>query len=229
MTARRFRFRGLFQKYFLVLFLAVVVPLAANGISEAWLGYRDQRARLDQLLGVEAGSAASKIQGFLDGITNQLGWLVQLPWGEEPDERRRIDAPRLLRQVPAIVGLTLVDGAGRERLYVSRIGLNRTESRTDRSGEPAVLGARAARIWYGAVSYYRGSEPYLTVAISGNRPSVGIVVAEVNLKLIWDVISSIKVGEKGYAFVLDAPGRLVAHPDISLVLRGADEATLAPF
>jgi class 3 adenylate cyclase len=154
---------------------------------------------------------------------------VQLPWGEEPDARRQIDALRLLRQVPAIVSLTLVDGAGRERLHVSRIGLSRTESRTDRSADAAVAGARSARIWFGDVGYYRGSEPYLTVAISGNRPSVGIVVAEVNLKLIWDVISAIKVGETGHTFVLDGPGRLVAHPDISLVLRGADEATLAPF
>jgi adenylate cyclase len=229
MTGRRFRFRGLFQKYFLVLFLAVVIPLAANGASEAWFGYRDQRAGLDQLLGVEARSAAVKIQGFIDGITTQLGWLVQLPWTEEPDERRRIDALRLLRQVPAIVSLTLVDGAGRERLYVSRIGLNRTESRTDRSADPAVSGARSDRIWHGEVSYYRGSEPYLAVAISGNRPSVGVVIAEINLKLIWDVISAIKVGKTGHAFVLDGPGRLVAHPDISLVLRGADETTLAPF
>jgi len=223
------RFRGLFQKYFLVLFLAVVVPLAANGISEAWFGYRDQRARLDQLLGVEARSAASRIQGFLDGITSQLGWLVQLPWTEEPDERRRIDALRLLRQVPAIVSLTLIDGTGRERLYVSRIALNRIEGRTDRSGDPAVIGARSVRLWHGEVRYYRGSEPYLTLAASGNRPSVGIVVAEINLKLIWDVISAIKVGQTGYAFVLDGLGRLIAHPDISLVLRGADEATLKPF
>lgn len=229
MTGRRFRFRSLFAKYFLVLFLAAVLPLALSGASDAWFGYRDQRARLDQLLGVEARSAASKIQGFLDGITAQLGWLVQLPWTEEPDERRRIDALRLLRQVPAIVSLTLVDGSGRERLYVSRIGLNRNESLVDRSEDAAVNGARSARIWFGNVSYYRGSEPYLTTAIAGNRPSVGVVIAEVNLKLIWDVISAIKIGETGYAFVLDVPGRLVAHPDISLVLRGADDATVAPF
>ena len=221
--------RSLVRKYFLVLFLAVVVPLAANGLSEAYFGYKDQRARLEALLGVEARAAASKIQGFTDGITGQLGWLVQLPWSEEPDERRRIDALRLLRQVPAIVSLTLMDGAGRERLYVSRIGLNRVETRTDRSADLPFVGARAARTWYGEVSYYRGSEPYLTVAIAGNRASVGVVVAEINLKLIWDVISGIKVGKSGSAFVLDAPGRLIAHPDISLVLRGSDDATLKPF
>jgi class 3 adenylate cyclase len=223
------RFRGLFQKYFLVLFLTVAVPLAASGLSEAWFGYRDQRMRLEELLSAEARSAGAKIQAFLDGITSQLGWLVQLPWNEEPDERRRVDALRLLRQVPAIVSLTLIDGNGRERLYVSRIGLNRTESRTERSADGAVKGARLGRLWYGQVSYYRDSEPYMTIAISGDRPSVGVVVAEVNLKLIWDVIAAIKIGTTGHAFVLDGPGRLVAHPDISLVLRGADETTLAPL
>ena len=79
------------------------------------------------------------------------------------------------------------------------------------------------------MSYNRGSEPYLIVAISGNRASGGTLIAEVNLKLIWDVISAIKVGKTGFAFVLDRPGRLIAHPDISLVLRGAEEATSKPF
>jgi adenylate cyclase len=220
---------SLFRKYFLALFLAVVIPLVLSGAGEAWFGYRDQRAQVDQVLGVEARSASSKIEGFLDSITSQLGWLVQLPWTDEADERHRIDALRLLRQVPAIVSLTLVDGAGRERLYVSRIGMNRTESRTDLSGDVAVAGARARRIWFSDIRHVRGSEPYLTIAISGNRPSVGVVAAEVNLKLIWDVIAAIKIGEGGHAFVLDGPGRLVAHPDISLVLRGADDATLKPF
>ena len=225
----RERFSGLFQKYLLVLFLAVAIPLAINGAIEAWLGYRDQRARLDQLLGVQATSAAAEIHDFIHGIANQLGWLVQLSWSDEPDERRRTDALRLFRQAPAIVSLTLLDNSGLERLYVSRIGLNRIESRTDRSNDPALIGARSTQIWFSDVSYHRGSEPHLTVSVVGNRPSVGAVIAEVNLKLIWDVISAIKVGKTGFAFVLDRPGRLIAHPDISLVLRGAEEATSKPF
>jgi class 3 adenylate cyclase len=54
-------------------------------------------------------------------------------------------------------------------------------------------------------------------------------LAEINLKLIWDVISAIPVGNSGQAFVLDGPGRLIAHPDISLVLRGADDAAARPL
>ena len=225
----RERFRGLFQKYLFVLFMAVAIPLAINGVIEAWFGYRDQQARLDQLLGVQATSAAAEIHDFIYGITNQLGWLVQVPWSDEPDEQRRTEALRLFRQAPAIVGLTLLDNRGLERLHVSRIGLNRIESRADRSADPAVIGARSAQIWFSDVGYHRGSEPHLTVAVVGNRPSVGVVIAEVNLKLIWDVISAIKVGKTGFAFVLDRPGRLIAHPDISLVLRGAEEATSKPF
>ena len=220
---------SLFRKYFLALFAAVVVPLLAAGASEAWFGYRDKRAHLNDLLGAEARLAASKIQNFMEDIREQLGWTVQLPWADGPDERRRIDALRLLRQVPAIVSLTLVDASGRERLYVSRVGLNRTESGADRSGDPAVVGARAARVWYGPVTFHRNSEPFMTVAVAGNRAAVGVAAAEINLKLIWDVVAAIRVGRSGQAFVLDRPGRLIAHPDISLVLRGADDPAAEPL
>src|SRR2546427_748838 len=67
----------------------------------------------------------------------------------------------------------------------------------------------------------------MTLAIAGTRRDAGVSVAEVNLKLIWDVVSQIKVGERGHAYVVDAQGRLIAHPDISLVLRNTDMSKLA--
>src|SRR5437588_2025038 len=67
----------------------------------------------------------------------------------------------------------------------------------------------------------------MTVALAGTRRDAGVSVAEVNLKLIWDVVSQIKVGQRGHAYVVDAQGRLIAHPDISLVLRNTDLSRLA--
>ena len=62
----------------------------------------------------------------------------------------------------------------------------------------------------------------MTLAMAGARRDAGVSVAEVNLKFIWEVVSQIKVGNKGQAFVIDGRGRLIAHPDISLVLRNTD-------
>ena len=224
----RGRRTSLFWKYLATIFAAVVAPPLIAGGSEAWLGYRDERARLNDILNAEARLAAVKIEDFIDGIRDQLGWTVQLPWSEESGERHRLDALRLLRLVPAVESLTLIDAEGRERLFVSRIGLNRIDGRADLSPRPAVRGARANGAWFGPVKFQDGSEPFMKIAVAGNRSSVGIAIAEVNLKFIWEVVSGIKVGRTGDAFVLDGPGRLIAHPDINLVLR-ADEAGQRPF
>src|SRR5450756_822984 len=62
----------------------------------------------------------------------------------------------------------------------------------------------------------------MTLSLAGTRKDAGVSIAEVNLKLIWDVVSQIKVGEHGHAYVVGAGGRLIARPDISLVLRNTD-------
>ena len=67
----------------------------------------------------------------------------------------------------------------------------------------------------------------MTLSLAGTRRDTGVSIAQVNLKLIWDVVSKIKVGEHGRAYVVDSDGRLIAHPDISLVLRNTDMSRLA--
>lgn len=211
--------RSLFVKYFVTLFVAVVVPLVLGAGSEAWFAFRAHRLHLNEVLQVEARAAADRIQTFTDGIRDQLGWVVQFPWTAGDDDRRRIDGLRLLQQVPAIVSLSLVDPNGTERIFVSRVRLDRTGRGADMSADPAVVGARANRVWYGPVQYRRDSEPYMRIAVAGNRAAAGVVVADINLKLIWDVIAAIKIGDTGHALVVDDSGRLIAHPDISRVLR----------
>jgi methyl-accepting chemotaxis protein len=45
-------------------------------------------------------------------------------------------------------------------------------------------------------------------------------------QFIWDVVSSIKVGKGGYAYVVDKRSRLIAQPDISRVLQKTDLSTV---
>ena len=97
----------------------------------------------------------------------------------------------------------------------------------DLSKEPKFTEAVKNKIYYGPVYFRRESEPYMTLSLAGTRRDAGVSIAEVNLKLIWDVVSKIKVGERGQAYVVDAQGRLISHPDISLVLRNTDMTKLA--
>src|SRR5437868_155319 len=212
----------LFAKY-VALFVAVVgVALASNGIFEVFFYYREHKASLIRIQHEQAEAAAAKISQFIKEIESQLGWTTQLPWSAGSIEQRRFDALRLLRQVPAITELAQVDSTGKERLRVSRLAMDVVDSGLDLSKDPKFTEAVARKVYYGPVYFRRESEPYMTLSLAGTRKDAGVSIAEVILKLIWDVVSQIKVGEHGHAYVVGSQGRLIAHPDISLVLRTTD-------
>jgi len=216
----------LYTKY-VTLFVAVVtVALLFSGVFDAFFYYREHRDALVRIQREQATAAAGKISQFITEIESQLGWTTQLPWSTGTTEQRRFDALRLLRQVPAVTELAQIDATGKERLRVSRIGMDVIESGIDLSREPKFTEAAAKKVYYGPVYFRRESEPYMTLAIAGARRDAGVSIAEVNLKLIWDVVSQIRVGSSGHAYVVDAQGRLIAHPDISQVLRNIDVSHL---
>src|ERR1700746_3822121 len=216
----------LFIKY-VVLFVAVVaIALLSNGIFEVFFYYREHKAALIRIQHEQAEAAAAKISQFIKEIESQLGWTTQLPWSAGSIGQRGFDALRLRRQVPAITERAQVDSTGKERLRVSRLAMDVVDSGLDLSKDAKFTEAVAHKVYYGPVYFRRESEPYMTLALAGTRKDAGVSIAEVNLKLIWDVVSQIKVGEHGRAYVVDARGQLIAHPDISLVLRTTDMSRL---
>src|SRR5271155_4738410 len=217
----------LFLKY-VALFVAVVcVALLANGAFDIYFSYQEQKNSLIRIEREQADAAAGKISQFIAEIESQIGWTTTLPWSASTLEERRFDALRLLRQVPAITELAEIDATGHEQLRVSRLTMDVVGSGIDYSDKPEFTQAVANKVYYGPVYFRRESEPYMTLSLAGTRHETGVSIAQVNLKLIWDVVTKIKVGVHGRAYVLDADGRLIAHPDISLVLRNTDMSKLA--
>jgi signal transduction histidine kinase len=217
----------LFRKY-VALFVGVVCgALLANGGFEMWFSYQEHKASLIRIQREQADAAAAKIGQFITEIVNQVGWTTQLPWSVGTMEQRRFDALRLLRQVPAVTELAFLDASGTEQLRVSRLAMDQVSPKNDLSQDPKFTEAVAHKVYFGPVYFRRESEPYMTLSLAGTRRESGVSVAEVNLKLIWDVVSSIKVGDRGDSYLVDAQGRLIAHPDISLVLRNTDMSKLA--
>jgi signal transduction histidine kinase len=213
----------LFVKYVALFVTLVSAALFANAAFEIWFSYWAHRASLIRIEHEQAEGAAANIGQFVKSIEAQLGWTVQLPWDfHTTPQQRRDDAWRLLRQVPAITELEQIDPAGLVQVRVSRTEPDEIGSAIDVSGEARFRDAVAHTAWYGPVYFRQNAEPYMTLALAGSPRDTGVSAAEVNLTFIWDVISKIRVGEGGRAYVVDSRGRLIAHPDISLVLQNTD-------
>ena len=219
--------RGLFLKY-IVLFVGLVSGvLVINSALDLYFVYQDNRRASIDVQREKAEAASQKVESFVREIEHQIGWVAYPQWAARPVEERRFEYVRLLRQVPAITELTQLDRNGHEQLKVSRLSMDVVGSDIDRSAEPAFREAAPNKPYFGPVYYRKESEPYLSMAVAHGGRNGGVTVAEINLKLILDVIAQIKIGKDGYAYVVDRLGRLVAHPDISLVLRGTDMNRLA--
>ena len=218
----------LFRKYLLLILSLVSVALLASGGISLYFSYQENKAALASLQHEKAIAAASRIEQYIKQISQQLQYasLPQLDAGDV--EMRRVEFLKLLRQAPEVTDIALLDADGKEQNAVSRLGMDVTGSGRDRSAEPAFRSAKRGQPWYGPVYFRKETEPYMTVAIrSGGGDRAPVTVAEVNLKFIWDVVSRIKIGEKGKAYVVDAGGNLIADPDIGLVLRKTSLAELA--
>ena len=218
--------RGLFRKYIVALVVLVAAALCVNAGVEFWFSFRESKAALLALQQEKADAAAQRIGEFVTGVERQIGWTTLPLWGAAPIDQRRFDFVRLLRQVPAITDLTELDGDGKEQLKVSRLAMDVVGSGADYSHAPEFVEARANGSWFSPVSFRKESEPYMTLALADAGRNSGVTVASINLKLIWDVITALKIGEGGYAYVVDGRGKLIADPDISLVLRDTDFSKL---
>ena len=214
----------LFPKYALLIIALVGGLLIASGAISIYFAWRENQANLVALQVEKAQAAATRIEQYILDLEHELGWtaLPSVDASGSPLEQRRIEYLKLQRQAPAITEVAWIDPDGREQLRISRLAMDAVSGGADVSKEPRFTVARSGKTWYGPVYFRKETEPYMTIARPAGGSSGGVTAAEVNLKFVWEVVSKIRIGEAGLAYVVDADGTLIAHPDISLVLKKTD-------
>ena len=190
-------------------------------------GQPEVRALRSQVLLMQAEGIADKLAQFIKENQSQVGWTTQLPSTAGSIDQCRFDMLRLLRQAPAITELSQLDAQGKEFLKVARLAMDVVGSGTDYSKEAKFTETVAKKIYYGPVYMRRGSEPYMTMGMAGHRFDAGANLVELNLKPMWDIVQQTKVGDHGVAYVVNAEGRVIAHPDFSVGKSLRDVSSLA--
>jgi signal transduction histidine kinase len=224
------RSRGtLFRKYAAYFAGLVSVALLASGLTALYFDYQDTRILVQELQREKARGAAQRIEQFTQTIVDQLrAALLSRPGSPADLQEQRHELLRLLRQAAAVIDVAWIDASAKQQARVSRLARDEIDPGKNWSAHPAVAAVRAGDPYFSPVYFRQESEPYMTVAVGTAQLQTGFALAEVNLKFVWEVVSAIKVGEAGYAYVVDSAGRLISHPDIILVLRGTDLSELEP-
>src|SRR3989338_1271642 len=227
----RGRRRGrLVRHYFFISVGLIGGGLIASGVLEIYFRYQESREQLGLLQQEVAAGAAFKIDRFVQEIHNTLKGATRsreiAPKGLTLEFRFELE--KLLLIAPAVTEAVELDENGAIRVQASRLRTVLPDTKQDLAAAPSFQQAKQGKSYFGPVHFVRGSAPYMTIAVPIERFAgdvIGVLQAEVNLKYIGDVVSSITVGRAGYAYAVTRTGELIAHPDISLVLqrRNVDE------
>ena len=214
----------LFAKYAALIVALVGGALVASGAISLYFAYGESKQALFALQREKADAAAYRIEQYVRGIEHELGWtaLPRVQEGSSASEQRRIEFLKLLRQAPQITEAVWIDRNGNEQVRVSRLAMDALSQSTDLKNDPRVVGSKNGRTYFGPVTFRKDTEPYMAIARAAGGQDGGTTAVEVNLKFVWDVVSQLRIGKAGIAYVVDAQGHLVAHPDISLVLQKLD-------
>lgn len=226
------RQRGrLMRDYFLISVLLVGSGLVTSGAIEIYYRYLESQETLALLQREVAAGAAFKIENFVQDIHSTLRGATRsreiAPKGLTNDFRFELE--KLLLIAPSITEAIALNQDGGIQVQASRLRTVLPDVKRDFANAPPFLHAKKGQSYFGPVYFVRGSEPYMTIAVPIERFAgdvIGVLQAEVNLKYIGDVVSSLKIGQAGYSYVISRGGELIAHPDISLVLQRRNVANL---
>jgi class 3 adenylate cyclase/HAMP domain-containing protein len=201
-----FRRGGLFAKYVVSLVGLVVFVLAVNGAFEIWFSYRETRATLTSAMSEKAEAAARRIEQAMTALERQISWVTRA--SADRIEDHKADYAQLMHQVPAVAEVFQLDGTGHEQLRVTRssvsIGTGEDFSRDLRFTQTLARGVTFAP------AHFRGSQPFMSIAMAHAGRDAGVTVAEVDLDFLSDFVGEAQEGKAGTAYVVDPRGIVLA-------------------
>ena len=220
--------RRLIWKYTAVVVTLVAAAMVSVGLTELYFSYQDSKRALSRAERDKASSAATSIEQRMQDILSELEAVAKptVETGAAGLAERNQDFHRLLERERLVSQLSYLDSTGKERVRTSPLEIDRFDSGIDLSRSAKFIHARSEDRYVGGVYFQRGSQPHMTISVAETAPGRGVVVAEIDLSFVRQVIDRARIGTAGYAYAVDSRGELVTHPDIDLVLRRTNFASL---
>ena len=220
LTRRRER---LIRNYFFVSVILIAGGLISAGLLEIYFRYMEGLEEISLTQQDAAAGAALRIERFIQDIATTMKAVTKSP--DLRSSKKRIDyefeLKRLFFLAPAITEALVLDTEGIIQARVSRFRAVSPFLKRDLSQSAAFQQSSQGRSYFGT-AYFRDHDPYITLAVPIEPfpgEFIGVLQAEVSLTDILDLVSALKLGKAGYAYVVARSGDLVAHPRARLILQ----------
>ena len=199
----------------------------------SWQSYVVQEIQIKDIQRMESQRALEKISAYIHEQETALRAAVKTFNLIGLDRKERYLILSKLLSLPGDIEhrdiynrITLLDNKGKEMASVSRSRFLTDADLGDRSQTDEFITPFKTRETYYSPVYFNDQtgEPYLNISVPiidlRTLNVKGVLVAEIRMNYMWDVIADIRVGESGTAYMLDRNGRVIAHSNPSVVLRG---------
>jgi signal transduction histidine kinase len=212
-----------------IAFIALAtVPLLLIGLALAGQSFTVQQQQALNLQRQVARRVSTEVSAFIQGLANNLQIVIHVRGlqGLSRDQQQSILA-ELLAYQRVFEELILLDNVGHEQVHVSRLRVITPHDLSTRASAPEFVATRASHaIYYSAVRFDQATrEPLITIAVPivNQRTGLvdGVLVADARIKKIWALIADLRLQAHESVYIVDSQGRVIAHQDPSVVLRGA--------
>ncbi len=214
----------LFYKFIITMILISTVPLAFQGIKMISINSPVFKNTIKQEVHSRiASSLASYIDEYIAGLNLNMDFAVamelfpKLSW----EDRTRFLLSSLKANDDFII-ISMLDKKGMELTKVVNTDFsNESNVLVSRGADPAFSKtARTRRPSVGPL-YYQEKFPRINIVYPLNRQKEYVFVS-VTLTALWKNISSIRVGNTGFVYLVNRDGQIIYHPDIDRALNLED-------
>jgi signal transduction histidine kinase/CheY-like chemotaxis protein len=205
------------------LILNAVALLVGSGLN-IYFSFRNIRHLIEHQYRLIAENAASTISNFIREKFDILEKAVSIGGmaAVSPEERKLV-MERLLGKEFFFRQLVLLDTQGRKTAMVSRMSKSASAMVMQYDEKELDSVTRRGNTYISPVYIDKSScEPMSVIAVPvadifGSFH--GALLAEVNLKFMWELVENVKIGSRGVVYLVDNDGYLIAFKDIGRVLK----------
>jgi len=206
--------------------LSVFVLLLSSSL-QIVLNIRTQQTAITNKQQLIAQEASKTVSSFIQDKFAALETAVDFanPIIASANDRKSI-LESMLGIHPAFRQFALLNKDGSELAQVSRVSQSLSpQFSAQLVGDVATQTSNDQRYLSSVYIDDATSEPLIAIGIPVKAvlgEFQGTLIAEVNLKFMWDLVDQLQVGKTGYAYVVDNQGTLIAYRDTALVLQGTN-------